>query len=144
MAIQQTATNQFKAGMPSGQYNFLTGTFYIALYTGAATLNATTSAYTSTNEVVGSGYTAGGQALSVSVTPTTGGDPNNTIAYLSFNNITWSPASFTCRGALIYQYDGVNNYSVCVLDFGNDKTCNSQFTVQFPTPTSTNAIIRIA
>ena len=70
MAIQQTATNQFKAGMPSGQYNFLTGTFYIALYTGAATLNATTSAYTSTNEVVGSGYTAGGQALSVSVTPT--------------------------------------------------------------------------
>lgn len=144
MPIQQGATNQFKLGLPNGQFNFATDTYYVALYTGAANLGPTTSAYTATNEVVGTGYTAGGQALTVSVQPTVGANPSDTIVYLSFNNVTWSPAAFTCRGALIYKNDGVNNPTVCVLDFGADKTCTTQFKIQFPTATNTSAIIRIA
>lgn len=144
MPIQQGATNQFKVGLADAQYNFLTDTFKIALYTGAATLGPTTASYTATNETSGTGYVAGGQTLTVSVTPTTGPDPNNTVAYLSFSNVTWNPAAFTCRGALIYKADGITNPTVCVLDFGGDKTCTTQFQVQFPTPSSTNAILRIS
>ena len=144
MPIQQGATNTFKVGLADGQFNFLTDTFKIALYTGSATLGPTTTTYASTNEVTGTGYSAGGQTLTVSVAPTTGSDPNNTTAYLSFDNVTWSPASFTCRGALIYKYNGTTNPTVCVLDFGGDKTSTTSFQVQFPTANSTNAIIRIA
>lgn len=144
MPIQQGATNQFKVGLADGGYNFLTDTFKIALYTGAANIGPTTASYTTTSEVTGTGYTAGGKTLTVSVAPTTGNDPNNTVAYLSFSDVTWSPAAFTCRGAIIYKADGVNNYTVCILDFGADKTCTTQFQIQFPTPNSTNAIIRIA
>jgi hypothetical protein len=144
MPIDQGATNQFKVGLASGQFNFSTDTFKMALYTGGATLGPTTSAYTTTNEVAsGNGYTTGGNALTVSVAPTTGSDPNNTTAYLSFNNVTWNPASFTCRGALIYKVGG-GNPTVCVLDFGGDKTAATSFEVQFPAANSTNAIIRIA
>jgi hypothetical protein len=143
MALDQGATNQFKVGLASGQFNFNTDTFKMALYTGAATLGATTASYTATNETSGTGYTAGGEALTVSVTPTTGADPRNTTAYLSFSNVTWNPASFTCRGALIYKADGVTNPTVCVLDFGGDKTATTSFEVQFPAANSTNAIIRI-
>jgi hypothetical protein len=144
MPIDQGATNQFKVGLASGQFNFSTDTFKMALYTGGATLGPTTSAYTTTNEVAsGNGYTTGGNALTVSVAPTTGSDPNNTTAYLSFNNVTWNPASFTCRGALIYKVGG-GNPTVCVLDFGGDNTAATSFEVQFPTANSTNAIIRIA
>jgi hypothetical protein len=144
MPIDQGATNQFKVGLASGQFNFSTDTFKMALYTGGATLGPTISAYTTTNEVAsGNGYTTGGNALTVSVAPTTGSDPNNTTAYLSFNNVTWNPASFTCRGALIYKVGG-GNPTVCVLDFGGDKTAATSFEVQFPAANSTNAIIRIA
>jgi hypothetical protein len=144
MPIDQGATNQFKVGLASSQFNFSTDTFKMALYTGGATLGPTTSAYTTTNEVAsGNGYTTGGTALTVSVAPTTGSDPNNTTAYLSFNNVTWNPASFTCRGALIYKVGG-GNPTVCVLDFGGDKTAATSFEVQFPAANSTNAIIRIA
>jgi len=144
MPIDQGATNQFKVGLASGQFNFSTDTFKMALYTGGATLGPTTSAYTTTNEVAsGNGYTTGGNALTVSVAPTTGSDPNNTVAYLSFSNVTWNPASFTCRGALIYKVGG-GNPTVCVLDFGGDKTAATSFEVQFPAANSTNAIIRIA
>ncbi len=144
MPIDQGATNQFKVGLASGQFNFNTDTFKMALYTGGATLGPTTSAYTTTNEVAsGNGYTTGGNALTVSVAPTTGSDPNNTVAYLSFSNVTWNPASFTCRGALIYKVGG-GNPTVCVLDFGGDKTAATSFEVQFPAANSTNAIIRIA
>lgn len=143
MAIQQGATNEFKTGLPSGTFNFATDTFKIALYTAIADLGPNTSAYTSVGEITGTGYVAGGKALTVSVTPTMGGDVNNTTAYLSFSNVTWNPAAFTCRGALIYK-DGGANPTVCVLDFGNDKTCTSTFTVEFPAATDTAAIIRIS
>ena len=143
MPIDQGATNQFKVGMASGQFNFSTDTFKMALYTGGATLGPTTAAYTTTNEVAsGNGYTAGGEVLTVSVAPTTGSDPNNTTAYLSFANATWNPAAFTCRGALIYKVGG-GNPTVCVLDFGSDKTAVTSFQVQFPVADSINAIIRI-
>lgn len=143
MPIQQGATNAFKTGLATGSFNFNSDSFKIALYTGAATLDPTTGAYTTTNEVTGTGYTAGGQSLTVSVAPTIGPIPSDTVAYLSFSNVTWNPAAFTCRGALIYKV-GSGNPTVCVLDFGSDKTCTTQFQVQFPTATNTSAIIRIA
>jgi hypothetical protein len=143
MPIEQGATNQFKVGLASGQFNFSTDTFKMALYTGGASIGPTTAAYTSISEVsAGGGYTAGGEIVTVSVAPTTGADPNNTVAYLSFNNVTWNPAAFTCRGALIYKVGG-GNPTVCVLDFGGDKTATTSFQVQFPAANSTNAIIRI-
>jgi hypothetical protein len=130
--------NTFKTGLMNGTFNFTSGTFYIALYTNAATLDATTTAYTSTGEVVASGYTA--QALTITQTPTVGLG-NGTTAYISFNNAVWN-SSLTARGALIYKAgaDG----AVCVLDFGSDKISSSTFTVQFPNPSNTSAIIRIA
>ena len=137
-------TNAFKTGMPSGIYNFGTGTaqvFKIALYTNAATLDATTSAYTSVGEVSASGYTAGGNTLTISQVPTVG--TTGTTSYLSFSNVTWT-GSFTARGALIYLANGTTNPTVCVLDFGSDKSSGSTFTVQFPTPSATSAIIRIS
>lgn len=144
MPIQQGATNVFKTGLPAGTFDFATDTFKIALYSGAANLGPTTGAYTTENEVPnGAGYTTGGETLTVSVQPTMGTDPNNTTSYWSFSNVTWNPAAFTCRGAIIYKYDGATNPTVCVLDFGGDKTCTATFTVQFPDPTSTSAILRI-
>lgn len=143
MPITQGATNAFKTGLPSSTFNFASDTFKIALYTGAADLGPTTSAYTTTNEISGTGYSAGGLVLTVSVQPTIGSNPANTTAYLSFSNALWNPAAFTCRGALIYKSGG-GNPTVCVLDFGSDKTCTTTFEIQFPSATSTSAIIRIA
>lgn len=143
MPIIQGATNTFKTGLASGTFNFATDTFKIALYTGDADIGPTTSAYTATNEITGTGYTVGGEVLTVSVQPTTGSDTNNTTAYLSFSNVTWNPAAFTCRGAIIYKSGG-GDPTVCILDFGSDKTCTTTFEVQFPSATSTSAIIRIA
>ena len=134
------ACNSFKTGLMNGTFNFTSGSFYIALYTNAASLDATTTAYTTTGEVVASGYTAGGLALTIAQTPTTGVSGNT--AYISFANAVWSSA-LTARGALIYQAT-TGNPAVCVLDFGSDKTSNSTFTVQFPAVTNTSAIIRIA
>jgi len=141
MTIVQGQTTQFKMNVLSGLENFAIGTPYtykIALYTAAASLDNTTTTYTSSNEVTGTGYTAGGQVLTISNTPT--GDNSTNTAYISFNNVTWNPASFTCRGALIY--NSTTNAAVAVLDFGSDKTASSNFTVTFPTATSTTAIIR--
>ena len=134
------ACNSFKTGLMNGTFNFTSGSFKIALYTNAATLDATTTAYTSTGEVVASGYTAGGLALTIAQVPTVGNSGN--IAYISFNNAVWNSA-LTARGALIYEVT-TGNPAVCVLDFGSDKTSNSTFTVQFPAVTNTSAIIRIA
>jgi len=137
-------TNTFKTGLPSGTFNFNTGTtqvFKIALYTNAASLDANTLGYTSTGEVSASGYTAGGQILVISQVPTVGA--SGTTAYWSFNNAVWTTA-VTARGALIYLADGLTNPAICVLDFGSDKTSTSTFTVQFPAVTNTSAIIRIA
>jgi hypothetical protein len=134
------ACNTFKTGMMNGTFNFTSGSFKIALYTNAATLDATTTAYTSTGEVVASGYTAGGLALTIAQVPTVGN--SGTTAYISFNNAVWT-SSLTARGALIYQTT-TGNPAVCVLDFGADKTSSATFTVQFPDPSNTSAIIRIA
>ena len=133
------ACNVFKTGLMNGSFNFTSGSFKIALYTNAATLDASTTAYTTTGEVVASGYTAGGLALTIAQTPTVGN--SGTTAYISFNNAAWT-SSLTARGALIYKAGA--NGAVCVLDFGADKTSNTTFTVQFPNPSNTSAIIRIA
>ena len=137
MAIHQGATDAFATGLMNGVYNFTTDSFKIALYTGSASLGPDTTIYTSANEVVATGYTAGGIALPVSVTPTSA---NNTT-YISFSNVTWN-AALTASGALIYKSGGTNP-TVCVLDFGAAKTSTATFTIQFPTANSTDAIIRI-
>ena len=132
--------NVFKTGLMNGTFNFTSGTFYIALYTNDATLDASTTAYTATGEVVASGYTAGGLALTIAQAPTVGN--SGSTAYISFDNAAWTSA-LTARGALIYQ-NGGGNPAVCVLDFGADKTSTATFTVQFPAVSNTSAIIRIA
>ena len=139
MAIQQGATDAFATGLMNGVYNFTTDSFKIALYTGSASLGPDTAVYTAglTSEVVATGYTAGGIALPVSVTPTSA---NNTT-YISFSNVTWN-AALTASGALIYKSGGINP-TVCVLDFGAAKTSTTTFTIQFPTANSSDAIIRI-
>lgn len=142
MAITQAMCTSFKVELIQGTHNFnLSGgdSFKIALYTSAATLGAGTTAYSATNEVSGTGYTAGGNTLT-RVDPTSSG----TTAFTDFADIAWSGASFTARGALIYNStDG--NRAVCVLDFGADKTVSGgTFTIQFPTADASNAIIRIA
>lgn len=142
MAITQAMCTSFKKALLDGEMDFssdTTQTFKIALYTSSASLDATTTAYSATNEVVGTGYTAGGNTLTV-VAPTTSG----TTAYLDFNDTTWSTATITARGALIYQSGG-SNPAVAVLDFGADKTSTAgDFTIQFPTADASNAIVRIA
>ena len=138
--LQQGQCTIFKQNCLSGKENFTsTGTTYvykIALYNANANLSYATTAYTSVNEISGTGYTAGGQVLS----PTTPASSGQT-AYVSFDNVTWSPASFTCRGALIY--NSTTGAAVAVLDFGSDKIATSTFTVTFPTNTDTTAILRL-
>jgi len=138
----------FKKELMFGVHDFANGadTMKMALYTSSATLDATTTAYSATNETSGTGYSAGGQALT-NVDPTTSG----TTAYTDFSDETWSTASITARGALIYNSTpnttsiSVTNPSVVVLDFGADKTSTAgDFTVVFPTADASNAIIRIA
>jgi len=142
--ITQAMATSFKVGILDGTFDFGTGTsqvFKIALYTSSATLDATTTAYTSSNEVVGTGYTAGGNTLVVSQVPTSTG----TTAFLDFADSVWSSATITARGALIYLDNGTTNPAVCVLDFGSDKTStNGNFSIIFPTADASNAILRIA
>lgn len=139
MSISQTATTSFKVQLLEGVHNFTSDTFKIALYTGSASLDATTTVYTTTGETSGTGYTAGGQALTPT-TPTSSG----TTAYVSFANVSWTSSSFTARAALIYNATQ-GNKSVAVLDFGSDKTVSgSTFTITFPTADASNAIVRIA
>ena len=142
MTIQQGATNTFKLGMLNSDFDFGTDTFKIALYTGAASIGPDTAAYTADGEASASGYTAGGQTLTITQQPTIGNQSGNATVYLSFQNVTWN-AAITARGALIYK-SGSGNPTVCVLDFGADKTSTTTFTVQFPAVTDTAAIIRIA
>ena len=143
MAITQAMCTSFKQALLDGEMDFSSDTsqtFKIALFTSSATLSAATTAYATTNEVSGTGYTAGGNTLSISTNPTTSG----TTAYLSFSNTTWSAATITARGALIYQSGG-SNPAVAVLDFGADKTSTAgDFQIQFPTADASTAIIRIA
>lgn len=147
MAISQAMCTSFKQQLLQGQHNFTASTghtFKLALFTSAATLGASTTNYSTTNESVGSGYTAGGGTLS-NVTPTTSG----TTAFTDFADLTFSAATITANGALIYNTttDGGTGTTdaVAVLAFGGDKTStNGDFTIQFPTADAANAIIRIA
>jgi len=144
MAITQAMCTSFKVGILDADFDFGTGTtqtFKIALYTSAATLGAATTAYTTSNEVAGTGYSAGGQALTISQIPTSSG----TTAFIDFSDVTWSTATITARGALIYLANGTTNPAVAVLDFGGDKTSTAgNFTIQFPAADASNAILRIA
>ena len=140
MAIVQTQCTIFKDNLLNGLENFSLTTPYvykIALYTANATLDASTLAYSTTNEVTGTGYTAGGRTL-VIIPPAYSGS----TAYVSFNNVTWNPASFTTRGALIY--NSTTGAAVAVLNFGSDKIATNTFTVTFPTNDASNAILRIS
>jgi len=140
MAITQAMCTSFKVDLLDAEHDFGVDTFKIALYTSSASLDATTTAYTASNEAVGTGYVAGGNTLTVSTTPTSSG----TTAYISFSNTTWSTATITARGALIYNSSNANK-AVAVLDFGGDKTSTAgDFTIQFPAADASNAIIRIA
>lgn len=135
MAFQGNFTcNSFKEALFKGDVDFLVDTIKIALYDNTATLNASTTAYTSAGEVVTTGYTATGNTLTPSVTLGTDG-----IAYVDFADTSWT-ASITARGALIYKDGGT---AICVLDFGSDKTSAATFTVQFPTNDSSSALIRL-
>jgi hypothetical protein len=138
MAITQTTCTSFKVELLTGTHDFSSDTFKIALYTGAATLGADTTAYSASNEVSASGYAAGGNTLTVSTAPTS----SSTTAYVSFANTSWSSA-LTARGALIYN-SSKSNKAVAVLDFGADKTSSATFTVTFPTADATSAIVRIS
>lgn len=149
MAISQALATSFKVQLLTATHNFGTApirattaadTFKIALYTSSATLDASTTVYTTSNEVTGIGYTAGGNTLAISVTPTSSG----TTAYLSFSNTTWAASTITARGALIYN-STQGNAAVAIFDFGSDKsTTAGDFTIVFPAANSTNAVIRIA
>ena len=144
MAISQAMATSFKVQILGGDFDFSSGTaqtFKIALFTSAATLGAATTAYSTTNEASGTGYTAGGNTLTISQVPTSSG----TTAFLDFADTTWSTATITARGALIYLADGVTDPAVAVLDFGSDKTSTAgDFTIVFPAADASNAIIRIA
>jgi hypothetical protein len=135
--ITQTQTTSFKAELYEGIHDLLDDTIKIALYEATADLTAATTVYTTDQEITGTGYTAGGNTLTGATVQSSG----NT-AYVSFNNSTWSSASFTCRGALIYNASKANR-SIAVLNFGSDKTvANQTFEIEFPANDATSAIIR--
>lgn len=140
MAITQGMANSFKVQLLNAEHNFSADTFKLALYTSSATLGETTTAYSATNECPSTGnYTAGGNTLTVSVTPTNTGN----VAYLSFANTSWTDATITANGALIYN-NSFGNAAVAVLAFGGDKTStNGTFAVNFPTADASTAIIRL-
>ena len=143
MAITQAMCTSFKVALLNGEMDFSSDTsqtFKIALFTSSATLSAATTAYSTTDEVTGTNYVAGGNTLTIAAAPASSG----TTAFLDFADTTWSDATITARGALIYKVGGTNP-AVAVLDFGGDKTSTTgDFTVQFPAADATNAIVRIA
>ena len=142
MAISSAICTSFKQEILDGTHNFTASsgdTFKIALYTSSASLGASTTAYSTSNEISGTGYTAAGATLT-SVTPTTSG----TTALCDFADVSFTSASFTANGALIYN-SSQSNKAVAVIAFGGEKTVSSgTFTIQFPTADASNAIIRIA
>ena len=145
MAITSAICNSFKQEILVGTHNFTASTgdtFKIALFTSSATLGASTTVYSDTNETTndaGSAYTAGGEDLT-SVTPVL----DSSTAVCDFSDVSWTSATFTANGALIYN-SSQSNKAVCAIAFGGDKTAtNGTFTVQFPTADASNAIIRIA
>jgi hypothetical protein len=146
MAITQAMCTSFKTELLEGKHDFTNGAdaMKLALFTSSATLSAATTDYSTTNEASGTGYSAGGGALT-NVTPTSSG----TTAFTDFNDLTFSSSTITARGAMIYntQTGGGTGTTdaIAILDFGADKTStNGDFTIQFPTADASNAIIRIA
>ena len=146
MAITSAVCNSFKAEVLQALHNFTASsgnTFKLALYTSSATLNKSTTAYSTSNEISntsGSAYTAGGKALT-SVTPALSTD----TACCDFADVSWTSASFTANGCLIFNDSASSDQAVCAIAFGSDKTVSSgTFTVQFPTADASNAILRIA
>jgi hypothetical protein len=150
LAIGQTLATSFKVEILDGIHNFGVGvirattaadTFKIALYSTLATLNSTTTEYTTQDEVTGTGYVAGGNTLVISQAPTS--TNTETVAWLNFENSSWANATFSADGALIYN-STQGNKAVAILNFGSTKTtANQTFTVTFPASTSSAAIIRI-
>jgi hypothetical protein len=137
VSIQQTLTTSFKLGMVQAEQDLATDVLKIALYTAFSDIGPNTTVYTTDNEVVGTGYTAGGELLTgVTIAASTDG-----VIYINFDNVVWNPAAFTCRGALIYNTTKTNK-SVAVLDFGSDKTSTNTFTITMPVNTVTTALLR--
>lgn len=137
MSIVQGQTTSFKLELYEGIHDLLTDTIKIALYTANANLNQSTTVYSATNEVSGTGYSGGGKVMS-GVTVSSSG----TTAYVDFDDVIWDPASFTARCALIYNHSK-SDKSIAVLDFGSDKTTTTKFTITMPTNSATNALIRM-
>src|SRR6056297_3012709 len=138
MAITTAMCSSFKEELFEGVHDFTTHTFKMALYTSSATLGAATTAYSATNEISGTGYSAGGQALDNPTVTLSG-----TTAFIDFDDETWTNATITARGALIYNDTVAGDPAVAVFDFGSDKTSTAgDFVVQFPTADASNAIIR--
>ena len=139
MALTQSMVTSFKVELFGGIQDLDTDTIKIALFTSAATLDAATTAYSTTNEVVGTGYVAGGNTLAGATISSSG-----TTAFVDFSDTTWTSATITARGALIYNSSKANR-AIAVLDFGADKTSTAgDFTVQMPVADASNALIRIA
>jgi hypothetical protein len=148
MTIAQTSTTSFKVELLQAIHNFgptSPNTFKIALYTADSDIGPATTVYTTTNEVVGTGYTAGGNTLVISTDPTSGSNTASVpTAFVSFSNTSWTSSTITARGALIYN-STQGNKSVAVLDFGADKTAaNTTFEIVFPTADASSAIVRIS
>ena len=139
MAITQAMCSSFKQQILLGEHDLDTDVIKLALYTSAATLSAATTAYSTSDEVVGTGYTAGGNTLTGATVSLTG-----TTAFVDFSDTTWTTATITARGALMYN-SSKSNKAIAVLDFGADKTSTAgSFTVQFPTNDASSAIVRIS
>jgi hypothetical protein len=134
--IVQTQTTSFKAELYQGIHDLTTDTLKLALYTADANLDASTTVYTSANEITGTGYSAGGNVVTGAAISSSG-----YTAWVTFNNVLWVPAAFTTRCALLYNASKANR-SIAVLDFGSDKTCTNTFTVAMPGNTATTALLR--
>jgi hypothetical protein len=136
VSIVQTQTTSFKKELYQGIHDLTVDTLKIALYTANVDLNEATTAYSTDNEITGTGYVAGGKIITgVTI------DSSGFTAYVSFDNVVWSPAAFTTRCALIYNSSKANR-SIAVLDFGSDKTATNTFTITLPTNDANNALIR--
>jgi len=136
MSIVQGQTTSFKKELYEGIHDLLTDTLKMALYTASADLNQNTTVYSATNEITGTGYSAGGNVVTGATVSSSG-----TTAYVNFSNVIWDPASFTARCALLYNSSKANR-SIAVLDFGSDKTTSSKFTVVMPVDSATTALLR--
>ena len=142
MAITQGETTSFRIEILQGTHDFDTDTFKMALYTSSATLNNSTTAYSATNEVTGTGYTAGGQAVTMTG-PATDATGDTRTVYIDFDDVVWSDSTITARGALLYN-SSKSNKAVAVFDFGSDRSSDGgPFRVSPPAPAATTAVLRI-